>query len=87
MKNSFLLRTPDDANRIAEMAEQRHVVIVGTSFIGMEAAAYLVDKAASVTVIGRSSAPFSHVFGKWSAEVSLLFILEILKEVYEHGFS
>jgi NADPH-dependent 2,4-dienoyl-CoA reductase/sulfur reductase-like enzyme len=58
-----LLRSPDDANYIAETAEQRDVVIVGTSFIGMEAAAYLVDKAASVTVVGRSSAPFSHVFG------------------------
>lgn len=43
---------------------QRHVVIIGTSFIGMEVAAYLVDKAASVTVVGRSSTPFAHVFGK-----------------------
>lgn len=42
---------------------QVHVVIVGTSFIGMEVAAYLVDKAASVTVVGRSSTPFVHVFG------------------------
>jgi hypothetical protein len=29
----------------------------------MEVAAYLVDKAASVTVVGRSSAPFIHAFG------------------------
>ena len=64
LANVCLLRTPNEANYIAKTAEQRHVVIVGTSFIGMEAAAYLVDKAASVSVIGRSSAPFSHVFGK-----------------------
>jgi len=42
------------------------VVIVGTSFIGMEVAAYLVDKAASVTVVGRSSTPFIHAFGMQS---------------------
>ena len=59
-----LLRTPKDANYIAENAKNRHVIIVGSSFIGMEAAAYLIDTAASVTIIGRSSAPFSNVFGK-----------------------
>lgn len=59
----YLLRTPDEANAVAEAADQRHVVIVGTSFISMEAAAFLVDRAASVTVVGRSSAPFSNVFG------------------------
>jgi len=42
---------------------QSQVIIVGTSFIGMEVAAYLVDKAGSVTVIGRGSTPFSHAFG------------------------
>jgi len=63
LANVCLLRTPNDANYIAENAKNRHVIIVGTSFIGMEAAAYLVDSAASVTIIGRSSAPFSNVFG------------------------
>ncbi|KAI9561897.1 hypothetical protein GHT06_012859 [Daphnia sinensis] len=63
--NIFLLRTPKDANQIHAFANNKevHVVIVGTSFIGMEVAAYLVDKAASVTVVGRSSTPFVHVFG------------------------
>nr|CAH0112337.1 unnamed protein product [Daphnia galeata] len=65
LTNVFLLRTPNDANRIHAIANNKEisVVIVGTSFIGMEVAAYLVDKAASVTVIGRSSTPFAHVFG------------------------
>lgn len=65
LANIFLLRTPKDANQIHAFANNKevHVVIVGTSFIGMEVAAYLVDKAASVTVVGRSSTPFVHVFG------------------------
>ncbi|XP_046442714.1 apoptosis-inducing factor 3-like isoform X2 [Daphnia pulex] len=65
LANVFLLRTPNDANRIHTIANNKEisVVIVGTSFIGMEVAAYLVDKAASVTVVGRSSTPFAHVFG------------------------
>jgi len=40
----FVLRTPDTANSIAKAAKERDVVIVGTSFIGMEVAAYLSDK-------------------------------------------
>ncbi len=67
----YLLRTPDEANAVAEAADQRHVVIVGTSFISMEAAAFLVDRAASVTVVGRSSAPFSNVFGNVNLSLSL----------------
>lgn len=63
LTNVCLLRTPTDANYIAEHAKDCHVIIVGTSFIGMEAAAYLVDSAASVTIIGRSTTPFSNVFG------------------------
>ena len=38
-------------------------MIVGASFIGMEAAAFLSDKAASVTVVGNRDIPFSAVLG------------------------
>ena len=34
------------------------MVIIGTSFIGMEVAAALTEHAASVTVIGRDKVPF-----------------------------
>ena len=34
------------------------MVVIGTSFIGMEVAAALIETAASVTVIGRDSVPF-----------------------------
>ena len=33
--NVCLLRTPDDANKIAEAAKGKKVVIIGSSFIGM----------------------------------------------------
>ena len=39
------------------------MVIVGASFIGMEVAAYLSDKAASLTVIGNSDIPFKSTLG------------------------
>ncbi|XP_071479578.1 apoptosis-inducing factor 3-like [Diadema antillarum] len=59
-----LLRSPEDGNRIAELAQGKNAVVVGTSFIGMEVAAYLADKAANVTVIGRGSTPYQATLGK-----------------------
>ncbi|XP_035825044.1 apoptosis-inducing factor 3 isoform X1 [Aplysia californica] len=61
--NVYMLRTPADANAIAENAVGKNVVIVGSSFIGLEVATFMVNKAASVNVIGRSSEPCGHVFG------------------------
>lgn len=64
LKNVFVLRTITDANNINEkLNDQSHVVILGVSFIGMEAAAFCVKKAAKVTVIGRDSYPL-RAFGK-----------------------
>ena len=58
------LRTLEDANTIHREASGRHVVVIGTSFIGMEVAAALVDTAASVTVIGRDKVPFLASLGE-----------------------
>jgi len=58
------LRTVDQANAIKREAEKKHVVIVGTSFIGMEVAASLVTSAASVTVIGKDPVPFFASLGE-----------------------
>ncbi|CAL1545244.1 unnamed protein product [Lymnaea stagnalis] len=63
LKNVYSLRTPNDANAIAENAQGKNVVIMGSSFIGLEVANYLVGKAATVTVIGQSAVPLAHVFG------------------------
>ncbi|SEU03542.1 FAD-dependent oxidoreductase [Hymenobacter actinosclerus] len=65
------LRTAQDAVRIREAATNaRHVVIIGSSFIGMEAAASLAaeDEAAGnknrrITVIARDKEPFMNVLG------------------------
>lgn len=58
------LRTAEQANYIWEKAEGKNVVIVGSSFIGMEVAAALADRAGSVTVIGRDRIPFLGVLGE-----------------------
>ncbi|XP_018429030.1 PREDICTED: apoptosis-inducing factor 3-like, partial [Nanorana parkeri] len=63
LKNVFYLRTPEDARAISEEATGKKVVIMGSSFIGMEVAAFLSDKASSVSVIGKSSVPFQAVLG------------------------
>ena len=57
------LRTPQDANFIAEQAAGKHVVIVGGSFIGMEVAAAIVGSCTKVTVIDRNSVSFQSTLG------------------------
>ncbi|XP_068680772.1 apoptosis-inducing factor 3-like isoform X2 [Montipora foliosa] len=64
LENVLLLRSPDDANKIADVVPGKNVVIIGTSFIGMELASNFSDKAASVTCVGRSSIPFANVLGE-----------------------
>lgn len=64
LKNIHYLRSVDDANIIAEKSRKKNVVIIGTSFIGMEVAAFLADKANSVSVIGNSNVPFQNVLGE-----------------------
>ncbi|XP_052800272.1 apoptosis-inducing factor 3-like isoform X2 [Mya arenaria] len=69
LKNVFSLRTPDDANAIAAAATGKNVVIIGSSFIGLEVASYMHDKAASVHVLCRGQCPLEHVFGKRVGQV------------------
>merc|ERR1719422_2060498 len=60
----FSLRTPADANAIAAQAQGKNVVVVGSSFIGMEVAAFLADKAQSVSVVDLVKVPFQMTLGK-----------------------
>ena len=60
----YLLREPAQANAIAQNASGKKVVIIGTSFIGMEVGAYLSDKAASVDCIDIAPVPFERVLGE-----------------------
>eukprot|EP01125_Pyxidicula_operculata_P021563 TRINITY_DN835_c0_g1_i1.p1 TRINITY_DN835_c0_g1~~TRINITY_DN835_c0_g1_i1.p1 ORF type:complete len:573 (-),score=114.42 TRINITY_DN835_c0_g1_i1:76-1662(-) len=61
--NVYTLRNIEDANKIVKAVEGKEVVIVGSSFIGMEVAACIVKKAKSTTVIGMEAAPFARVLG------------------------
>lgn len=72
------LRTLPDADRvIAEAESGQRVVIIGASFIGMEAAASLAGgRKLDVTVVGLESVPFEHIFGP---EVGRLFQQEHTK--------
>jgi NADPH-dependent 2,4-dienoyl-CoA reductase/sulfur reductase-like enzyme/nitrite reductase/ring-hydroxylating ferredoxin subunit len=71
LKNVFVLRSFADADSIIEAARRsRRVVVVGASFIGMEAAYSLRERGLEVTVVAPSREPFETTLG---AEVGALF--------------
>uniref|UniRef100_A0A1I7V458 Rieske domain-containing protein n=1 Tax=Caenorhabditis tropicalis TaxID=1561998 RepID=A0A1I7V458_9PELO len=63
LKNICYVRKVQEANRVANLHPGKHVVCVGASFIGMEMASSLAEKAASVTVISNTPEPLP-VFGE-----------------------
>lgn len=64
LDNVFTLRSLNDASNInAALSPESNVVIYGSSFIGMETAAYCVSHCKSVTVVGRSETPFQESLG------------------------
>nr|QHB15539.1 apoptosis-inducing factor 3 [Bemisia tabaci] len=65
LNNIFTIRVPEDAKAIfSQLTPKSNVVVVGSSFIGMEAAAFCVGKVNSVVVLGRSSDPFKETLGE-----------------------
>jgi len=71
LKNVCVLRSFADADSIIETASRsRHAVVVGASFIGMEAAYGLRERGLEVTVVAPSHEPFETTLG---AEVGALF--------------
>jgi NADPH-dependent 2,4-dienoyl-CoA reductase/sulfur reductase-like enzyme/nitrite reductase/ring-hydroxylating ferredoxin subunit len=61
----FTLRSWDDADAlIGAVGGARRAVVVGASFIGMEAAAGLVHRGLQVTVVGPESVPFAAALGE-----------------------
>ncbi len=61
---AHVLRHPDDVRRIQESLQgKRNVVIVGTSFIGLEAASALVQQGFQVTVMGPEKQPLAKQMG------------------------
>ncbi|WP_216679748.1 FAD-dependent oxidoreductase [Hymenobacter siberiensis] len=58
------LRTQADADAILEATkEAKQVVVIGSSFIGMEAASSLVSETRQVTVVAQEKVPFERVLG------------------------
>lgn len=64
LSNIFVLRNYTDSHAVhSKLSPEKHIVVLGLGFIAMEVAAYCVDKCASITVVGRGSAPLESVFG------------------------
>eukprot|EP01122_Echinamoeba_exundans_P000124 TRINITY_DN10108_c0_g1_i1.p1 TRINITY_DN10108_c0_g1~~TRINITY_DN10108_c0_g1_i1.p1 ORF type:complete len:593 (+),score=197.79 TRINITY_DN10108_c0_g1_i1:1858-3636(+) len=61
--NVHVLRDIGEAHTILDATKGKHVLVVGSSFIGMETAASVVTNAASVTVIGMEKVAFERVLG------------------------
>jgi NADPH-dependent 2,4-dienoyl-CoA reductase/sulfur reductase-like enzyme/nitrite reductase/ring-hydroxylating ferredoxin subunit len=65
LRNVFTLRSLADCDAIlAAAAGASKAVLVGTGFIGMEAASCLRQRGLEVTVIGRDAVPFRRVLGE-----------------------
>lgn len=66
LKNVFTVRNYDDSvnilNTLGE-AKDKNVVVLGLSFIGLETAASCNEKAKSMTVVGKDTAPLGQIFG------------------------
>lgn len=61
----LLLRSREDARRVLEWAQPgRRAVIIGDSFIGLEAASALRQSGLEVTVLARSEVPFTRLLGE-----------------------
>lgn len=91
-KNIHYLRTVDDAKAIGDAAKGKNVAILGSSFIGMEVAAYLADKASAVTVISNTREPYQASLGPLVGEAlktelflkkGVKFVPEVFIESYQ----
>ncbi|HKY45857.1 MAG TPA: FAD-dependent oxidoreductase [Pyrinomonadaceae bacterium] len=75
-ENVFLLRSYHDSDAIvARAAEKARVVIIGSSFIGMEVAASLTARGCRVTVVAPDAVPFEKTLG---AEIG-----QLLQQLHE----
>jgi NADPH-dependent 2,4-dienoyl-CoA reductase/sulfur reductase-like enzyme/nitrite reductase/ring-hydroxylating ferredoxin subunit len=71
-ENVHTIRHIDDLKRLRSIARKgRHAIVLGTSFIGMEAASALRQRGLTVTVIGKEKLPFAQQFGSSVASALL----------------
>ena len=65
LDNIFTIRNPEDVDSILERVDgAENAVVVGSSFIGMEAAASLTQQGLKVTVVSPSKVPFQKILGE-----------------------
>ncbi|XP_010794288.1 apoptosis inducing factor mitochondria associated 4 [Notothenia coriiceps] len=76
LKGVTLLQRYEDAKEIHNACQGQKAVIIGASFIGMEVASYLSDKAASVAVVGPSRYPFEKFLGPEIGKMSMQMLEE-----------
>ncbi|XP_022594440.1 apoptosis-inducing factor 3-like [Seriola dumerili] len=76
LDNVRMLETPEDARQIHAACLGCKVVLVGTSFVGMEVASYLIDKASSITVIGSSELPYQNTLGPEIGRLTMTILSE-----------
>lgn len=63
-ENVHTIRHIDDLRRLRSIARKgSHAIVLGTSFVGMEAASALRQRGLSVTVIGKEKLPLEKQFG------------------------
>lgn len=89
MQNVIVIREYDDVRSTQTLlTPEKHVVILGSSFIGMEVAAYCSNKVAKVTVVSKDSVPFQAALGKdIGAAVLKLFETNGVNFIPESGLS
>ena len=64
LDNIFTLRQPEDVNSIlAAVKDAQKALVIGSSFIGMEAAASLTQQGLKVTVVSPDNVPFQKILG------------------------
>ncbi|KAM3875502.1 apoptosis inducing factor mitochondria associated 4 [Diretmus argenteus] len=71
-----LLQTHEDAKEIHSSCVGQRAVVIGASFIGMEVASYMSDKAASVVVVGTSVYPYEQSLGPEIGKMSMQMLEE-----------
>jgi apoptosis-inducing factor 3 len=72
LKNIFTLRSFSDTEQIQTAAKNgSRAVVIGSSFIGMEAASALTQQGLQVTVISPDSVPFKKILGEEIGQIFL----------------
>eukprot|EP00388_Colpodella_angusta_P040963 GDKK01051781.1.p1 GENE.GDKK01051781.1~~GDKK01051781.1.p1 ORF type:complete len:659 (+),score=255.28 GDKK01051781.1:21-1997(+) len=83
LANIHVMRTPEDAHAVVKFGQPgKKVVVVGSSFIGMECAASLAKMGAHVTVVGMESVPFERVLGP---EIGALYAKALVEKKIDYA--